>query len=84
MKSDGDLVRTEAMKTHRRSFAGLGIIGGGMARNFLTTCYPLAIWNRTRPVADLVAAEGGPCGRQRRTDDCRCRRDVVVQSIGNA
>jgi hypothetical protein len=78
MKSDGDLVRTEAMKTHRISFAGLGIMGGGMARNFLTRCYPLAVWDRTRPVADLVAAEGGPCGRQLRTGDCRCRPEVFV------
>ena len=39
-------------------FAGLGIMGRGMARNFLAKGYPLAVWNRTRQAAAPLVADG--------------------------
>jgi 3-hydroxyisobutyrate dehydrogenase-like beta-hydroxyacid dehydrogenase len=42
----------------RIGFAGLGIMGGGMARRFLGAGYPLTVWNRSRDKADALAAEG--------------------------
>jgi 3-hydroxyisobutyrate dehydrogenase-like beta-hydroxyacid dehydrogenase len=42
----------------RIGFAGLGLMGQGMAKNFLKKGYPLTVWNRNRSRAEALAAEG--------------------------
>jgi 3-hydroxyisobutyrate dehydrogenase-like beta-hydroxyacid dehydrogenase len=42
----------------RIGFAGLGLMGAGMARNFLKKGYTLTVWNRSRGRADELGAEG--------------------------
>ncbi len=39
-------------------FIGLGIMGGGMARNLLKAGFDLTVWNRTTSKADEIAKEG--------------------------
>jgi len=47
------------MTTKRIGFAGLGLMGGRMARNLLKKGFPLTVWNRTPGrAADLVALGG--------------------------
>lgn len=49
------------MSTHDRpriGVAGLGIMGSGIAQNFLRKGFPLTVWNRTRRAADALAHEG--------------------------
>jgi 3-hydroxyisobutyrate dehydrogenase len=79
MKRDDDSVKTEGSKVQRIGFAGLGIMGGGMARNFLAKGYPLTVWNRTRQVADLVASEGANVAGTPR--ELAATADVVVTSL---
>ncbi|MBN8996347.1 MAG: NAD(P)-dependent oxidoreductase [Rhizobiales bacterium] len=42
----------------RIAVLGLGIMGGGMAVNWLRKGYPTAVWNRTRAKAEALTAEG--------------------------
>src|SRR4051812_44598021 len=42
----------------RVGFVGLGIMGGGMARNLLAKGHTLAVWNRTATRADDLRAAG--------------------------
>ena len=42
----------------RIGFIGLGIMGGGMARNLLRAGFPLQVWNRTRSRSEPLVAEG--------------------------
>jgi 3-hydroxyisobutyrate dehydrogenase len=44
--------------TERVGFIGLGIMGGGMARNLLRAGFPLQVWNRTRSRTEPLVAEG--------------------------
>lgn len=39
-------------------FAGLGIMGQGMAANILRKNYPLTVWNRTKNRAETIESEG--------------------------
>jgi len=41
----------------RVGFIGLGLMGGGMARNIAKAGFPLTVYNRTRAKADVLAAE---------------------------
>src|SRR5262245_35247820 len=45
------------MKPHI-GFIGLGLMGSGMARNFLTKGYPLTVYNRSTGPAELLARDG--------------------------
>lgn len=40
------------------AYLGLGIMGGGMARNLLAAGHDLVVWNRTPAKADALAASG--------------------------
>jgi 3-hydroxyisobutyrate dehydrogenase len=42
----------------RMGFAGLGLMGSRMARQFLTKGFPLSVWNRTPGRADALQAAG--------------------------
>lgn len=42
----------------RIGFAGLGLMGAGMARNLLRKGFPLTVWNRTSTATEALAAEG--------------------------
>ena len=42
----------------RIAVLGLGIMGGGMATNWLRKGYPTAVWNRTPAKAEALIAEG--------------------------
>ena len=79
MRNEDELMRAGVVKTERIGFAGLGVMGGGMARNFLAKGYPLTVWNRTRQVADLVAAEGATVAGTPR--ELAATADVVVTSL---
>jgi 3-hydroxyisobutyrate dehydrogenase len=46
------------MPQPRVALIGLGIMGGGMARNLLGAGYPLTVYNRRRERAEPLAAEG--------------------------
>lgn len=42
----------------RIGFAGLGIMGSGMAANILQAGHPLTVWNRTKKRAEKIVAAG--------------------------
>ncbi len=44
--------------SERIGFIGLGIMGGGMARNLLRAGFPLQVWNRTARRMEPLIAEG--------------------------
>jgi 3-hydroxyisobutyrate dehydrogenase len=44
--------------SERVGFIGLGIMGGGMARNILKAGFELRVWNRSSPRMEALAAEG--------------------------
>jgi 3-hydroxyisobutyrate dehydrogenase len=67
------------MKTQRIGLAGLGIMGGGMARNFLAKGYPLTVWIRTRRVADELAAAGAAVALTPR--ELAAGADVLITSL---
>lgn len=52
---------------------GLGIMGGGMATNFIKNGYPVFVWNRTKKVANDFRDKGAsvcssPAGVARKAD----------------
>src|SRR4051812_36440201 len=67
------------MTTPRIGFAGLGIMGRGMARNFLRKGYPLDVWNRTRATASELEKEGAHVAATPR--ELAARSDVLVTSL---
>jgi 3-hydroxyisobutyrate dehydrogenase len=60
-------------------FLGLGIMGRGMARNFLTKGHPLTVWNRTRAAAAPLEAEGALVAETPR--ELAAASDVFVTSL---
>jgi 3-hydroxyisobutyrate dehydrogenase len=63
----------------RIGFLGLGLMGGGMARNFLTKGHPLVVWNRTRSAATSLEKEGARVAATPR--EVAAESDVVVTSL---
>jgi 3-hydroxyisobutyrate dehydrogenase-like beta-hydroxyacid dehydrogenase len=63
----------------RIGFAGLGLMGSGMARNFLTKGYPLTVWNRTRAATEPLARDGAKVAASPR--ELAAASDVVVTSL---
>ena len=51
----------EQTMTERLGFAGLGIMGSGMASNLVAKGHPLTVWNRTRSKAEAI--DGARRGR---------------------
>jgi 3-hydroxyisobutyrate dehydrogenase len=65
----------------RIGFIGLGLMGEGMARNFLAKGFPLTVYNRTAARADALVAEGA-----RRADSPRAlaeASDVIVTCVAD-
>lgn len=65
----------------RIGFIGLGLMGEGMARNFLTKGFPLTVYNRTAARADALVSEGA-----RRADSPRAlaqASDVIVTCVAD-
>ena len=65
----------------RIGFAGLGLMGGRMARNLLRKGFPLTVWNRTRERCLPLAAEGASVARTPR--DLAEHSDVVVACVAD-
>ena len=63
----------------RIGFAGLGTMGRGMARNYLTKGYALGVWNRTRAAATQLEADGARVHATPR--ELAAASDVVVTSL---
>jgi 3-hydroxyisobutyrate dehydrogenase-like beta-hydroxyacid dehydrogenase len=65
----------------RIGFAGLGLMGEGMAKNFHSKGYPLTVWNRTAERANaLVAAGAGRAATPRALAEAA---DVVVTCVAD-
>jgi 3-hydroxyisobutyrate dehydrogenase-like beta-hydroxyacid dehydrogenase len=65
----------------RIGFIGLGLMGEGMARNYLTKGYPLTVYNRTATRADALVAVGA-----KRADSPRAlaeASDVIVSCVAD-
>jgi 3-hydroxyisobutyrate dehydrogenase-like beta-hydroxyacid dehydrogenase len=65
----------------RIGFAGLGLMGGRMARNLLRKGFPLTVWNRTAERALPLAAEGATVAATPR--ELAAASDVVVSCVAD-
>lgn len=65
----------------RIGVAGLGIMGAGIARNFLTKGYPLSVWNRTRRTAEPFARDGAHIAATPR--ELAERSDVILTCLSS-
>jgi 3-hydroxyisobutyrate dehydrogenase-like beta-hydroxyacid dehydrogenase len=63
----------------RIGFLGLGLMGRGMAKNFLTKGHPLVVWNRTRSAAAPLEKDGARVAATPR--ELAAESDVVVTSL---
>ena len=69
------------MTTKRIGFAGLGLMGSRMARNFLDKGFPLTVWNRTAARSqDLAAAGAKVAGTPR---ELAGASDVVLSCVAD-
>jgi 3-hydroxyisobutyrate dehydrogenase-like beta-hydroxyacid dehydrogenase len=69
------------METKRVGFAGLGLMGSRMARNFLKKGFPLTVWNRTPDKAEALAREGAKVARTPR--ELAEASDVVITCVAD-
>ena len=69
------------MITPRIGFAGLGLMGSRMARNFLDKGFPLTVWNRTAARCQDLAAAGAEVARTPR--DLAGASDVVFSCVAD-
>ncbi|HUG53008.1 MAG TPA: NAD(P)-dependent oxidoreductase [Vicinamibacteria bacterium] len=65
----------------RIGFAGLGLMGSRMARQFLAKGFPLAVWNRSPERTEPLAAEGASVARSPR--ELAETSDVVVTCVAD-
>jgi 3-hydroxyisobutyrate dehydrogenase len=65
----------------RIGFAGLGLMGGRMARHYLDKGFPLAVWNRTAERCAPLVSAGAVHARTPR--DLAERSDVVVACVAD-
>lgn len=65
----------------RIGVAGLGIMGAGIAGNYLKKGYSLTVWNRTRRAAEALAAEGARVAATPR--ELAERSDVVITCLSS-
>jgi 3-hydroxyisobutyrate dehydrogenase-like beta-hydroxyacid dehydrogenase len=65
----------------RIGFAGLGLMGGRMARHFVEKGFPLAVWNRTPGRAEALAAQGARVASSPR--ELALGSDVVVACVAD-
>src|SRR5688572_24815125 len=69
------------MPETRIGFAGLGLMGGRMARHYLDKGFPLTVWNRTPERAAPLAAVGAAVAATPR--ELAERSDVVVACVAD-
>jgi 3-hydroxyisobutyrate dehydrogenase-like beta-hydroxyacid dehydrogenase len=69
------------MPETRIGFAGLGLMGSRMARQYLEKGFPLTVWNRTAERAAPLAAAGAAVARSPR--ELAERSDVVVACVAD-
>jgi 3-hydroxyisobutyrate dehydrogenase-like beta-hydroxyacid dehydrogenase len=65
----------------RIGFAGLGLMGGRMARNLLKKGFPLTVWNRSEQRCQALAREGAAVAPTPR--ELAERSDVVVACVSD-
>jgi 3-hydroxyisobutyrate dehydrogenase-like beta-hydroxyacid dehydrogenase len=65
----------------RIGFAGLGLMGGRMARHFLEKGFPLTVWNRTASRSAPLLAAGASAARTPR--ELAERSEVVVACVSD-
>ena len=66
----------------RVGFVGLGLMGGGMARNLAKAGFPLTIFNRTHAKADALASETG-CAVADTPADVAASADIVITMVSD-
>ncbi len=67
--------------TKRIGFAGLGLMGGRMARNLLKKGFPLTVWNRTAGRCEPLATDGARVAKN--PWDLAEHSDVVVACVAD-
>src|ERR1700682_333840 len=65
----------------RIGFAGLGLMGSRMARQFLDKGFPLAVWNRTPDKAKPLVERGAKLARTPR--ELAEMSDVVISCVAD-
>jgi len=69
------------MSKPRIAFLGLGIMGGGMARNLLTKGFPLAVFNRNSEKSKPLAAEGAQVAGSPR--EAAMQADFIISMVAD-
>ena len=67
--------------TERIGFIGLGIMGGGMARNILKAGFGLRVWNRTAARAEALVAAGAELGAS--PADVAAHSDIIITCVSD-
>lgn len=70
------------MTKARIGFVGLGLMGGGMARNIARAEFPLTVYNRTRSKADELASDTG-CRVAQTPREVAENSDVVITIVSD-
>lgn len=60
---------------------GLGIMGSGIANNFLKNGYPLFVWNRTKSVVEKFSSKGATLCKS--PADVVCQADIIFEVTAN-
>ena len=69
------------MSKPRIAFLGLGIMGGGMARNLLTKGFPLTVFNRNAEKSKPFAAEGAHVASSPR--EAATQADFIINMVAD-
>src|SRR5476649_2170329 len=69
------------MSKPRIAFLGLGIMGGGMARNLLTKGFPLTVFNRNAEKSKPFANEGAHVASSPR--EAAERAEIIVSMVAD-
>lgn len=67
--------------TERVGVIGLGIMGGGMARNLLKAGFPVTVWNRTASKVEPFVAAGAQAGRN--PAEVAAQSDVIITCVSD-
>src|SRR6478735_2323975 len=67
--------------TERIGYIGLGIMGGGMARNLLKAGFPLTVWNRSAGRKHDLVAEGAKAGAS--PADVAANSDIIITCVSD-
>lgn len=67
--------------TERVGVIGLGIMGGGMARNLLKAGFPITVWNRTASKVEPFVAAGAQAGRN--PAEVAAQSDVIITCVSD-